>query len=68
MSVSYLVLKKDVQVLILSTVAANLSYLAFLRTSFLTTSINLLKSTVTGTNLSKSSLSTAVFQLAEFEV
>ena len=51
----------------LFTFAANLSYRAFLTTSFLTTSLNLLKSTGTGTNLSISNLSTSVFKLAKFD-
>ena len=51
---------------ILSTFAASLSKTAFLRTSFFTTSLNLLKSTGTGANLSMSNLSTSVFKLAKF--
>ena len=50
----------------LFTFVANLSYRAFLTTSFLTTSLNLLKSTGTGANLSMSNLSTSVFKLAKF--
>ena len=46
--------------------AANLSNTAFLTTSFLTTSLSLLKSTGTGANLSMSNLSTSVFKLAKF--
>ena len=51
---------------ILFTLATNLSYTAFLTTSFLTTSLNLLKSTGTGANLSMSNLSTSVFKKAKF--
>ena len=50
----------------LFTFAANLSYRAFLTTSFLTTSLNLLKSTGTGANLSMYSLSISVFRPAKF--
>ena len=50
----------------LFTLTANLSYTAFLTTSFFTTSLNLLKSTGTGANLSMSNLSTSVFRLAKF--
>ena len=46
--------------------AANLSYTAFLATLFLTTSLNLLKSTGTVASLSMSNLPTSVFRLAEF--
>ena len=46
--------------------STNLSYTFFLRTSFLTTSLNFYKSTGTGTNLSMSYLSTSVFKLAKF--
>ena len=45
----------------LFTFATNLSYKAFL-----TTSLSLLKSTGTGTNLSMSDLSTSVFKLGRF--
>ena len=38
----------------------------FLTTSLFTTSLNLLKSTGTGANLSMSNLSTSVFRLAKF--
>ena len=51
---------------ILFTLATNLSYTAFLTTSFFTTSLSLLKSTGTGANLSMSNLSTSVFRLATF--
>ena len=44
--------------------ATNLSYSVFLITSFFTTSLSLLKSPGTGTNLSISKLSTSVFKLA----
>ena len=50
----------------LFTLATNLSYTVFLTTSFFTTSLSLLKSTGTGTNLSMSNLSTSVFKLAKF--
>ena len=50
----------------LFTLATNLSYSVFLTTSFFTTSLSLLKSTGTGTNLSISNLSTSVFKLAKF--
>ena len=53
--------------LILFTLATSLSYTVFLTTSFFTTSLNLLKSTGTGTNLSISNLSTSVFKLAKFD-
>ena len=39
----------------------------FLTLSFFTTSLNLIKSTGTGTNLSITSLSTSVFKLAKFD-
>ena len=48
------------------TLANNLSYAVFLKTSFFTTSLSLLKSTGTGTNLSMSNLSTLVFELDKF--
>ena len=51
---------------VLFTFAANFSYTIFLTASFLTTSLNLLKSTETGTNLSMSDLSTSVFRIAKF--
>ena len=50
----------------LFTLATNLSYTVFLATLFFTTSLSLLKSTGTGTNLSISNLSTSVFKLAKF--
>ena len=50
----------------LFTFAVNLSYTVFL-TTFFTTSLSLLKSTGTGTNLSISNLSTSVFKLAKFD-
>ena len=49
----------------LFTLATNLSFTVFLTTSFLLTSLNLLKSAGTGTNLLISSLSTSVFRLAK---
>ena len=51
---------------ILFTFVTNLSYTAFLTTSFFATSLSLLKSTGTGANLSMSNLSTSVFRLAIF--
>ena len=66
MSVWYLVFKTKSLVSVLFTFAANLSYTAFLTTLFFTTSLNLLKSTGIGTNLSMSNLSTSVFKLAKF--
>ena len=46
-------------------IATGLSYTVFLTTSFFTTSLSLLKSTGTGTNLSISNLSTSVFKLTK---
>ena len=51
---------------ILFTFAINLSYTAFITTSFLTTSLNLLKSKGIGAKLSMSNLSTSAFKLATF--
>ena len=48
------------------TFSADLSYRAFLTTSFLATSLSLLNSTGTGANLTMSNLSTLVFRLAKF--
>ena len=53
--------------LILFTLATSLSYTVFLTTSFFTTSLNLLKSTGAGANLSISNSSTSVFKLAKFD-
>ena len=50
----------------LFTLATNLSCSVFLTTSFFATSLSLLKSTGTGTNLSISNLSTSAFKLAKF--
>ena len=50
----------------LFTLATDLSYTAFLTTSFFTTSLSLLKSTGMGANLSISNLLTSVFKLAKF--
>ena len=50
----------------LFTFAAKLSYTVFLKTSFFTTSLSLLKSTGTGANLSMPNLSTSVLRLAKF--
>ena len=52
---------------ILSTFVTNLLYSAFLITSFLTTLLNLARSTGTVFNLSASILSTSVFKLAKFD-
>ena len=52
--------------MILFTLATNSLYSAFLTTSFFTASLNLLKSTRTGTSLSISNLSAPVFKLAKF--
>ena len=64
---SYLAFKTNPTVSILFTLATNLSNAVFLGTSFFTTSLSLLKSTRTGTNLSISNLSTLVFRLAKFD-
>ena len=48
------------------TFSADLSYRAFLTTSFLATSLSLLNSTGTGANLTMSNLSTLVFRLEKF--
>ena len=61
LSVWYLVFKTNPRVSVLFTLATNLPY-----TAFLTTSLNLLKSTGTATNLSISNLSTSAFKLAQF--
>ena len=50
----------------LFTLATNLSYVVSLTTLFFTTSLSLLKSTGTGTNLPMSNLSISVFRLAKF--
>ena len=65
-SVSYLVFKTKPLVSKLFTLVTYLSYISFLTTSFFTTSLSLLKSTGTGTNLSTSNLSTSVFKLSRF--
>ena len=65
---SYSVFKTNPLVSILFTLVTNLSYAVFLTTSFFTTSLSLLKSTGTGTNLSISNLSTSVFKLAKFDL
>ena len=65
-SFSYLVLERKFVVSILSTFVTNLLYSVFLITSFLTTLLNLAKSTGTVFNLSASILSTSVFKLAKF--
>ena len=51
----------------LSTFATNLSYTVFLATSFFATLLSLAKSLGTGANLSISSLSASIFQLAKFD-
>ena len=51
LSVSYLVFKTNPLMSILFTFATSLSYTDLLTTSFFTTSLSLLKSTGTGTNL-----------------
>ena len=61
MSIWYLVFKANSLVSTLFTLATNLLYKAILTALFLTTSLNLLKSTGTGANLS-----TSVFRLAKF--
>ena len=50
----------------LFTFSTNLSYTVFLTTSFFTTSIDLLKSTGTFTNVSLANLSTSVFRSIKF--
>ena len=67
LSVSCLFFKTNVLASILFNLATNLSYTFFLTTWFFTTSLRLLKSTGTGTNLSISNLSTSVFKLAKFD-
>ena len=49
------------------TLATNLSFTAFLTTSCFTTSLSLLKSTGTDTNLSISNLSTSALKVAKFD-
>ena len=66
LSVRYLVFNTKSLVSILFTFSTNLSYAAFLTTSLSTTSLRLLKSTRTGTNLSMSNLSTSFFKQAKF--
>ena len=61
-----LVLEANPLVSILFTFSTNLSYTVFLTASCFTTSLNLLKSTGTGTNLSMSNSSTSVFKIAKF--
>ena len=67
LSVSYVVFKTNPVVSMLSTFVTNLSYSVFLTTSFFTTLLSFAKSLGTGVNLSISSLSTSVFQLAKFD-
>ena len=52
---------------ILPTLVANLLHSVFLTTLFLTTLLNLARSTGTGFNLSASILCTSVFKLAKFD-
>ena len=66
-SFSYLVLVANFVLSRPFTLATNLSYSVFLVTSFLTTLLNLAKSTGTVFNLSSSILSTSVFKLAKFD-
>ena len=66
LSVPHLVFKTNPLLLILSTLATNLSYKSFLTTSFFTTSLSLIKSIGTDADLSISNLSTSVFKLAKF--
>ena len=66
LSVSYLVLKTNPVLSILSTFVTSLLYSVYLTTSFFTTLLNLAKALGTGVNLSISSLSTSVFKLARF--
>ena len=66
LSIWYLVFKANSLVSTLFTLATNLLYKAILTALFLTTSLNLLKSTGTGANFSLSNLSTSVFRLAKF--
>ena len=61
-----MVFKAKSLILILITFGASLSDTVFLTISFLTTSLNLLKLTGTGANLSMSNLSTSVFGLTKF--
>ena len=63
---SYLVFKANLVVSILSIFPTKLLYSVFLTTSFLTTLLNLAKSSGTGVNLAMSNLSTPVFKLAKF--
>ena len=63
---SYLVFYSKSLLPILATFATNLSYSVFLKTSFVTTLLNLLTSSGRGFNLSMPNLSTSVFKLAKF--
>ena len=65
-SFSYLVFETKFVLYLPLTLATNLSYSAFLTTSFFTTLLSLAKSLGTGINLSISSLSTSVFRLAKY--
>ena len=64
--VSYLVFNANPLVSMLFTFVTNLSCKVFLTTSFFTTSLSLINSTGTGTNLSMSNLSTSFIKLARF--
>ena len=60
---SYFVYNTKSLVSVVFTLPSNLSYSVFLTTSFVTTLLNLLKSSEKGFNLSMSNLSTSVFKL-----
>ena len=64
---SYLGFKVNPLVSILFTLVSYLSYTVFLTTSFLATSLSLLKSTGTCSNLLISNLWTSVFKQAKFD-
>ena len=67
-SVSYLGFRTNALASILFTLATNLSYTAFLATSFFTTLLSLLKSTGTGTNFSLQNLYILAFKLAKSDL
>ena len=64
---SYVVFKTNPVVLMLFTIATNLSYTVFLAASFFTTLLSLAKSLGTGVNSPISNLSTSVFKLAKLD-
>ena len=66
LSALHLVFKTNPLVSMLFTFSTNLSYTVFLTTPFFTTSINLLKSTGTFTNVSLANLSTSAFRPIKF--